>query len=144
MTYSMHETSRLLAEPAMESDGAVATRAVLSRLGDRWSVLTLHMTDDGPIRFTELKRRIGQIHPISARVLTRTLKQLERDGLVTRKVYPVVPPKVEYRLTRHGERLLRFSREIVDWTREFRADFEVARDAFEARSFRQIRPPAPR
>jgi len=134
MTSMAQDTSRLLAGPPIGSETNTAARAILTRLGDRWSVVILHMTDNGPIRFTDLKRRIGQSQPISARVLTRTLKQLERDGLVTRKAFAVVPPRVEYSLTPHGERLLQFTREIVDWTREFRADFEAARSSFEARS----------
>ena len=106
---------------------------MLSRLGDKWSVLTIHMMAGETIRFSELKRRIMKKRPISSCVLTRTLKQLERDGLVTRQVFPVVPPRVDYSLTRHGERFLQFSREIMDWTQEFRADFEAARGSFEAR-----------
>jgi DNA-binding HxlR family transcriptional regulator len=110
-----------------------AGREMLSRLGDKWSVLTIHMMAGETIRFSELKRRIMKQRPISSCVLTRTLKQLERDGLVTRQVFPVVPPRVDYSLTRHGERFLQFSREIIDWTQEFRADFEAARGSFEAR-----------
>lgn len=123
---------------AQESDDKdIVAREILSRLGDRWSVLTMHMTDGGPIRFTELKRRIERVRPISSCVLTRTLKQLERDGLVSRKIFPVVPPRVEYSLTRLGERFLHFAREILNWTIEFRTDFEVARATFEARAVRQ-------
>jgi DNA-binding HxlR family transcriptional regulator len=110
-----------------------AGREILSRLGDKWSVLTIHMIAGETIRFSELKRRIMKKRPISSCVLTRTLKQLERDGLVTRQVFPVVPPRVDYSLTRHGEKFLQFSREIIDWTQEFRADFEAARGSFEAR-----------
>ena len=134
MTSMAQDTSRLLAGPPKENDTATAGRTILTRLGDRWSVVILHMTGSGPIRFTDLKRRIGQGQPISSRVLTRTLKQLERDGLVARKAFAVVPPRVEYSLTPHGARLLQFTREIVDWTREYRADFEAARSSFEARS----------
>lgn len=119
------------------NDKDIVAREILSRLGDRWSVLTINIADDGPIRFTDLKRRIGQVRPISSCVLTRTLKQLERDGLVARKVYPVVPPRVEYSLTRPGERFLHFARQILDWTIEHRPDFEAARATFEARAVRQ-------
>lgn len=120
---------------AMTQD--TAGREMLSRLGDKWSVLTIHMMAGETIRFSELKRRIMKKRAISSCVLTRTLKQLERDGLVTRQVFPVVPPRVDYSLTRHGERFLQFSREIIDWTREFRADFEAARADFEARDIGQ-------
>jgi DNA-binding HxlR family transcriptional regulator len=109
-------------------------REILSRLGDRWSVLSLHMTEGGPLRFSELKRKIERVRPISSRVLTRTLKQLERDGLVSRKVFPVVPPRVKYSLTRLGERFLHFAGAIKDWAIESRTDFEMARATFEARA----------
>lgn len=118
-------------------DRHVVAREILSRLGDRWSVLTMHMTDGGPIRFTDLKRKIGQVRPISSRVLTRTLKQLERDGLISRKAFAVVPPRVEYSLTGLGERLLHFAGEILNWTIESRTDFEMARATFEARAVQQ-------
>jgi len=123
---------------APESDDRhVVAREILCRLGDRWSVLTLHMTDGGPIRFTGLKRKIERVRPISSRVLTRTLKQLERDGLVSRKAFALAPPHVEYSLTRLGQQFLYFAREIRDWTIEYRADFEAANKEFEARAARQ-------
>lgn len=120
-----------------QDDKYVIAREILSRLGDRWSVIIIYMADGDPIRFTDLKRKIEQVRPISSRVLTRTLKQLERDGLVTRKVFPVVPPRVEYSLTRLGQRFLHFAKEILDWTIEYRADFEAAREEFEAQAARQ-------
>ena len=95
------------------------------------------MINGEPVRFTELKRKVEEARPISSRVLTRTLKQLERDGLVTRKAYPVVPPRVEYSLTALGHRFLNFAMEILDWTIEYRADFEAAREEFESQATRQ-------
>ena len=123
---------------AQESDDKyVIAREILSRLGDRWSVLIIYMINGEPVRFTELKRKVEEARPISSRVLTRTLKQLERDGLVTRKAYPVVPPRVEYSLTTLGHRFLNFATEILDWTIEYRADFEAARQEFESQTTRQ-------
>ncbi len=123
---------------AEESDDKyVIAREILSRLGDRWSVLIIYMTNGGPVRFTELKRKVEDVRPISSRVLTRTLKQLERDGLVSRRAFPVVPPRVEYNLTPLGERFLHFAMQILDWTMENRADFEAARQEFEAQALRQ-------
>lgn len=123
---------------AEESDDKyVIAREILSRLGDRWSVLIIYMINGEPVRFTELKRKIEGARPISSRVLTRTLKQLERDGLVLRKAYPVVPPRVEYSLTQLGQRFLNFAMEILDWTIEYRADFEAARVEFESQAARQ-------
>lgn len=92
---------------------------------DRWRFNTLHRFEAKGSHWPA---------PISSRVLTRTLKQLERDGLISRKVFAVVPPRVEYSLTGLGERFLNFAREILDWTVESRADFEVARAIFEASS----------
>lgn len=123
---------------AEESDDKyVIAREILSRLGDRWSVLIIYMINGEPVRFTELKRKVEEVRPISSRVLTRTLKQLERDGLVTRKAFPVVPPRVEYSLTQLGQRFLNFAMEILDWTIEYRADFEAAREEFESQATRQ-------
>jgi DNA-binding HxlR family transcriptional regulator len=123
---------------AEESDDKyVIAREILSRLGDRWSVLIIYMINGEPVRFTELKRKVEEVRPISSRVLTRTLKQLERDGLVTRKAFPVVPPRVEYKLTPLGQRFLNFAMEILDWTIEYRADFEAARQEFESQATRQ-------
>lgn len=75
---------------------------VLSRIGDKWSILVVMMLTDGPRRFNELKRLVGGV---SQRMLTFTLRGLERDGLVSRTVYPTIPPRVEYELTDLGRSL---------------------------------------
>lgn len=118
-------------------DEHVVVREILSRLGDKWSVRVIHHVDGDPIRFTDLKRRIERLSPISSRVLTRTLKQLERDGLVSRRVFPVVPPRVEYNLTELGRQFLRHAQEIVGWTMEHHTAFETARREFEAQAAEQ-------
>src|SRR6185312_15014451 len=79
-----------------------AVSAVLARIGDKWSVLIVAMLGDGPKRFNEIKRQVGGI---SQRMLTLTLRGLERDGLVTRTVFPTVPPRVDYELTELGRSL---------------------------------------
>src|SRR5579862_9675331 len=76
---------------------------VLARVGDKWSVLVVARLGDGPVRFNELRRAIGGI---SQRMLTLTLRGLERDGLVTRTVFPTIPPRVDYALTPLGRDLL--------------------------------------
>ena len=76
--------------------------SVLSRIGDKWSVLVIMMLGDGPRRFNELKRMIGGI---SQRMLTLTLRGLERDGLVKRTIFPTIPPRVDYELTDLGRGL---------------------------------------
>lgn len=130
-------TSMSLKRLAVSDDQRVVVREVLSRLGDRWSVRVIYHTAGDPIRFSELKRKIDRAHPISARVLTRALKQLEKDGLIYRQVYPIIPPRVEYSLTALGQRFLYLAMEIIDWSIENQQDFEAARREFEAQETRQ-------
>ncbi|MBW6532658.1 helix-turn-helix transcriptional regulator [Sphingomonas sp. RRHST34] len=86
--------------------------AVLSRLGDKWTILAVTMLVERPRRFNELKRLIGGI---SQQMLTRTLKSLEQDGMVLRKVYPTIPPKVEYSLTTMGQSLSEPLLQLASW-----------------------------
>ena len=89
--------------PSPHADGSCrAVASVLARVGDKWSVLVIMMLIDGPVRFNELKRKIGGI---SQRMLTLTLRGLERDGLVTRTIFPTIPPRVDYELTDLGRGL---------------------------------------
>src|SRR5258708_7782881 len=85
------------------SSRCLAVREVLNRVGDKWSVQVVGLLGRGKMRFSELRR---SIEGISQRMLTLTLKNLERDGLITRKAYPTIPPRVEYDLTRLGRSLL--------------------------------------
>jgi DNA-binding HxlR family transcriptional regulator len=78
---------------------AAAVSEVLARVGDKWTVLVVTLLGDGSKRFNELRRGLGSI---SQRMLTLTLKGLERDGLVTRTVFPTIPPRVDYGLTKLG------------------------------------------
>ena len=78
------------------------TRVVLDRLGDKWTVLVIGALADGPLRFTELRARVGAV---TAKVLTQTVRALERDGLLTRTVHAAVPPRVDYELTALGHSL---------------------------------------
>src|SRR5216684_4314990 len=100
------------------SEGCLAAREVLNRVGDKWSVLIVAMLGDGPRRFTELKRNI---EGISQRMLTLTLRGLERDGLVSRTVFPTIPPRVDYALTRLGETLLDPVSRLGLWARQHRS-----------------------
>ena len=84
-------------------DDCRAVCEVLARVGDKWTVLVVSALGDGPKRFNELRRALGSI---SQRMLTLTLRGLERDGLVTRTVFPVIPPRVDYDLTKLGRSLL--------------------------------------
>lgn len=116
---------------ASADDPTAMAQEVRARLGDRWSVRTLRMIDGESIRFTDLKRKISSVTPISARVLTRTLKQLERDGLIERRAFPIIPPRVEYRITGLGRRFLGLAGRITEWTMAHGPDIQVARQASE-------------
>ncbi|HEY7940503.1 MAG TPA: helix-turn-helix domain-containing protein [Candidatus Limnocylindrales bacterium] len=105
-------------------------RDVLDRIGDKWSVYVIGLLGDGPRRFTDLLRTIDGI---SQRMLTVTLRGLERDGLVTRRVYPVVPPRVEYDLSPSGHTLLLTVRQLIDWADEHTGDIDAARARYDAR-----------
>ena len=96
-----------------------AVSEVLSRVGDKWTVLVVNLMGSGPKRFSEIKREVGGI---SQRMLTLTLRALERDGLVTRTVTPSIPPRVDYELTDLGRSLLAPVQALGNWAlsnREF-------------------------
>jgi DNA-binding HxlR family transcriptional regulator len=105
--------------------------SVLARVGDKWSVLVIMLLGNGPRRFNELKRMIGGI---SQRMLTLTLRGLERDGLVTRTVFPTIPPRVDYELTDLGRGLSRPVQALGQWAFEHLPEIERSRGAFDARN----------
>lgn len=107
-----------------------AVSAILARIGDKWSVLIVSRLGAGPRRFNELKREIGGI---SQRMLTLTLRGLERDGLVTRTVFPTVPPRVDYELTALGRSLLIPVSALGEWALKHRAKIVVAQAKFDGR-----------
>lgn len=100
---------------------------VLARVGDKWSMLIVMMLGDGPVRFNELKRRIDGI---SQRMLSLTLRNLERDGLVSRTVTPSVPVRVDYALTDLGRSLAAPVRELGDWAKAHHGDMAAARERY--------------
>src|SRR5215208_4667010 len=106
-----------------------AVSEVLARVGDKWTVLVVSALGDGPKRFNELRRALGSI---SQRMLTLTLRGLERDGLVSRTVFPTIPPKVEYELTALGRSLLVPVSGLGLWARRNRPAIEDARRRFDA------------
>src|ERR1700690_681821 len=110
-----------------------AVSEVLARVGDKWTVLVVSTLGKGPKRFNELRRALGSI---SQRMLTLTLRGLERDGLVTRTVFPTVPPRVDYELTRLGPSLLEPVSELGAWARQHQAEIALARRRFDARADR--------
>ena len=105
-----------------------AVSEVLARVGDKWTILVVGELGSGPRRFNEIRRALGSI---SQRMLTLTLRGLERDGLVTRTVFPTIPPKVEYELTRLGRSLLEPVSGIGLWARQNRAAIQEARARFD-------------
>lgn len=107
-----------------------APAAVLARIGDKWSVLVIVLLGNGPRRFNEIKRMVGGI---SQRMLTLTLRGLERDGLVTRTVYPTIPPRVDYELTDLGRGLWVPVEALGKWAHENQPQIEAAQRAFDAR-----------
>ncbi|PZF84988.1 winged helix-turn-helix transcriptional regulator [Jiangella anatolica] len=106
-------------------------RQILDRIADKWSLLVIALLDLRTLRFTELRR---EIDGISQRMLTVTLRQLERDGLVRRTVHPVVPPRVDYELTPLGATLHDTIEALVNWTEEHRQEIAAARDAYDRRA----------
>jgi DNA-binding HxlR family transcriptional regulator len=114
-------------------ESCVAVREVLSRVGDKWSVLVIGLLGDGPKRFNEMRRSIDGI---SQRMLTLTVRGLERDGLVTRTLYPTIPPRVDYALTHLGKTLLEPVSALAAWADRNRVQIQSARDKFDAASTR--------
>jgi DNA-binding HxlR family transcriptional regulator len=118
------------------SGPCLAVRDVLNRVGDKWSVLVVTLLCGGPRRFNELRRTI---EGISQRMLTLTLRGLERDGLVTRTIYPTVPPRVDYELTPLGRTLLEPVQALAGWAGKHREEIQKARLRFDARRVREAR-----
>ena len=121
-------TSRIPRNLHMPED-CRAVSEVLSRVGDKWTVLVVSTLGDGPKRFNELRRALGSI---SQRMLTLTLRALERDGQVTRTVFPTIPPRVDYELTKLGRSLLEPVSALGTWARGNRAAIQDARRKFDA------------
>jgi DNA-binding HxlR family transcriptional regulator len=121
-------TTEALDRPAAAAE--CVAREILDRVGDKWSVYVIHMLGGQTRRFSELRRGI---EGISQRMLTVTLRGLERDGIVTRTVYPVVPPRVDYALTPLGETLLETVCSLMTWAEAHRTDIDAARARYDER-----------
>ncbi|GHH95041.1 winged helix-turn-helix transcriptional regulator [Streptomyces capillispiralis] len=117
--------------PEPRSSDACRTRVVLDIVGDKWSLLVVRNLRDGPRRFTELKRAIDGI---SQRMLTVTLRSLERDGILTRTVHGVMPPHVSYELTEMGVALREATAPLLEWSVAHLARIDDARAAYDART----------
>jgi DNA-binding HxlR family transcriptional regulator len=108
-----------------------AISAVLARVGDKWSVLIIVLLGDGPKRFNEIKRLVGGI---SQRMLTLTLRGLERDGLLTRTIFPIIPPRVDYELTKMGRTLLAAVEPLGSWAKGHVGDIRKAQERFDKKT----------
>jgi DNA-binding HxlR family transcriptional regulator len=104
------------------------TRLVLDRIGDKWTVLAVLLLSRGPLRFTELRDGIGKVAP---KVLTQTLRRLQRDGLVSREIFAEVPPRVVYTLTPLGESLIGPIRAVSDWAEEHMPAIAAAQNSYD-------------
>lgn len=125
-----------------ESDGGrdhgCRAREVLDLVADKWSLHVVAVLGDGPQRFTQLKRGIDGI---SQRMLTVTLRGLERDGILTRTVYEVMPPHVSYELTPMGRTLIQAAKPLIAWSHEHLPGIEAARRHYDTR--KPLQPPPP-
>jgi DNA-binding HxlR family transcriptional regulator len=115
-------------EPFDVSGDCALVSDLLSRIGDKWSILVVSVLADRTMRFSELRRKIGTI---SQKMLTTTLRNLERDGFVERTVYPTIPPKVEYRLTPLGKDLLCPVEALGRWAQANAKRVTSAREKFD-------------
>ncbi len=106
-------------------------REILNRVGDKWSVYVIGCLGEGTRRFSELRRGIDGITP---RMLTVTLRGLERDGIVRRTMYPVIPPRVEYELTPMGKTLQETIGQLINWADSHLAEIEAARADYDVRN----------
>jgi DNA-binding HxlR family transcriptional regulator len=105
-------------------DPRCPSRLVLDRIADKWTALTIQILARGTMRYAALQREIGDV---SQKMLTQTLRSLERDGLVQRTVHPVVPPKVEYKLTRLGRTLIEPLQALCRWSEKHLAELQANR-----------------
>lgn len=119
-------------KPCDTKDTGTCTKIseLLSRIGDKWTLLVVRTLQNRPMRFNAIRREVAGI---SQKMLTLTLRNLERDGFVTRKVTPSTPPQVEYELTPLGHELGRPVAALAEWTWTHAAEIDAARRAFDSR-----------
>ncbi len=115
------------------------SRLVLDRIADKWTALVIQILASGTMRYAELQRAIGGI---SQKMLTQTLRSLERDGLVQRTVHPVVPPKVEYSLTRLGRTLIEPLHALCRWSEKHLAELQANRALAKAKAVAAVADPS--
>ena len=126
-----HTDVTVLEPYAHEGSDCRAVASILARVGDKWSLFIIMLLGAGPRRFNEIKRMVGGI---SQRMLTLTLRGLERDGLVTRTVFPTIPPRVDYELTDLGRGLWQPAEALGKWAHDHQTEIEDARARFDRRN----------
>ena len=114
--------------PANVLDPNCPSRVIFQRIGDKWASLVIQVLGDGPVRFSELRKMVSVVTP---KVLTQTLRALERDGLITRTIHAQVPPRVDYELTSMGESLLQPLAMLREWAESHVPSILEARDAYD-------------
>ncbi|MBO1268256.1 winged helix-turn-helix transcriptional regulator [Arthrobacter cavernae] len=114
--------------PANVLDPNCPSRVVFQRIGDKWASLVIQVLGGGPVRFSELRKMVSVVTP---KVLTQTLRTLERDGLITRTIHAQVPPRVDYELTALGESLLQPLTMLREWAENHVPSILEARDAYD-------------
>src|SRR5215467_7600099 len=124
------ETVQATGPEAADHGDSCLAREILDRIGDKWSVYVIDALAAGTRRFSELRR---DVDGVSQRMLTVTLRALERDGLIVRQVYPLIPPKVEYSLTPLGRSLLAIVEALVTWSGDHVSEVEQARRHYDTR-----------
>jgi DNA-binding HxlR family transcriptional regulator len=122
---------RKIASPPSVMEPQCPSRLVLERIADKWTALIIQILSKGTMRYSALQQQIGGI---SQKMLTQTLRSLERDGLVQRKVYPVVPPRVEYSLTRLGRTLIQPLRALCRWSEKHLPELQANRARAKAKA----------
>ena len=128
----MSKTNKSVPAPSIEAspDGCRAIAEILSRIGDKWTILVVaNLASGKPLRYNQLRR---EVKGISQRMLTLTLKGLEQDGIISRKLYPTIPPRVEYELTPLGHKLVVPLTGLYEWALEHRPEILSARMKFRA------------
>lgn len=127
----MGQTNKSVPVAYATPDGCIAIAETLSRIGDKWTVLVIASLSSGePRRYSELRRKL---EGISQRMLTLTLKGLEQDGLVTRTMYPTIPPRVDYELTPLGRKLVSPLQSLYEWAVQHRPEMLAARQTFQSK-----------
>lgn len=126
----IRKTKKKLASPAVTDPKVEAmVREIIERVADKWTMLVLEVLEEhGVVRFTRLGELVGGV---SQKMLTKTVRQMERDGLVTRTVHPVIPPRVEYELTELGRSLGKAFCGVWVWVERHRGEIERSRASFQ-------------